>query len=92
MLRGERIVLVRRLDHAVNADMAWYRNEVVAKVNGKKIGSLQDLIDAFESNHEPFHVMEFKNFGRFGVLDREEADHANQEILEQYGVTKDRRL
>ena len=38
------------------------------------------------------HVMEFKNFKRFGVLDREEAQHANQEILEQYGVTKDRRL
>lgn len=92
VLRGERVVLVRRLDHVVNADMAWHRNEVVERVNGKKISRLEDLIEALEANHDPFHVLEFKNFGRFGVLDRIEAQRANREILEQYGVLKDRHL
>jgi len=88
----ERVVLVRRLDDPVNAELSWYRNELVDRVNGKKIEKLQDLVDAIESNRGPYQVIEFQNFGRFGVLDRERSDRANQGILERYGVSKDRRL
>ena len=45
-----------------------------------------------ESLAEPFQVFDFAYYGRFGVLDREEADRAQAEILERYGVPGDRRL
>ncbi len=90
--RGESVILLRKLDHPVNADMAWYRYLVVDRVNGHEINELEDLIDAFDSNEGRFHVLEFRYFGRFGVLDREAAEPAHAEILERYGVPADRRL
>jgi hypothetical protein len=88
----ESVVLLRRLDHAVNADMAYRRNLVVARVNGRPIERLEDLIEAIETNREPFQVFDFAYYGRFGVLDREQADRAQAEILQRYGVPADRRL
>ncbi|MBW1686150.1 MAG: trypsin-like peptidase domain-containing protein [Deltaproteobacteria bacterium] len=88
----ESVVLLRRLDHAVNADMAYHRNLVVARVNGRPIERLEDLIEAIETNREPFQVFDFAYYGRFGVLDREQADRAQAEILQRYGVPADRRL
>jgi S1-C subfamily serine protease len=92
LLSQERVVLLRRLDHPVNADMAWFRNLAVERVNGKPIHKLEDLIAAIESNTDSFHVIEFSNLHRLGVLDRAAADAAQAEILARYGVPKDRRL
>jgi len=92
LLARERVVLLRRLDHPVNADMAWFRNLAVERVNGKRILGLEDLIAAIESNTDPFHVIEFSNMHRLGVLDRAAADAAQKEILARYGVPRDRRL
>jgi len=88
----ERIVLLRRLKHSVNADMAWFRNQVVEQVNGRVIHTLEDLIEAIETNEDEYHVIEFSNYHRHGVLDRREAERSNAEILELYGVEKDRNL
>jgi predicted metalloprotease with PDZ domain len=85
----ESVVLLRRL---VNADMAYHRNLVVSRVNGRPIERLEDLIEAIETNREPFQVFDFAYYGRFGVLDREQADRAQAEILQRYGVPADRRL
>jgi hypothetical protein len=92
LLAQERVVLLRRLDHPVNAAMAWFRNLAVERVNGKPILKLEDLIAAIESNTDSFHVIEFSNLHRLGVLDRAAADAAQAEILARYGVPKDRRL
>ncbi len=92
LLTEERVVLLRRLDHPVNADLAWFRNLAVERVNGKPIRRLEDLVEAIESNRGPFQVIEFSDYRRLGVLDREAADRANREILERYGVPRDRRL
>jgi hypothetical protein len=88
----ERVVLLRRLTHAVNADMAWFRNEVVERVNGVTIYSLDDLAEAFEQHDGAYHFIEFSSFRRFGVIDREKAEDSNAEILERYGIIEDRRL
>jgi S1-C subfamily serine protease len=88
----ERVVLLRRLDHPVNADMAWFRNSAVERVNGKPIGRLEDLIAAIESNRDEFQVIELAHLRRLCVLDRKAADAANAEILRQYGIETDRRL
>ena len=90
--RRESIVLLRRLDHAVNGYMSWYRDLVVDRVNGRSIESLDELIAAIESNAASHHVFEFAYYGRLGVLDRQAADDANEEILEIYGVPEDRSL
>ena len=86
------IILLRRLDHSANANMAWYRNLLVEKINGRPIHSLSDVIEAFETNEDEYHLLEFGYYGRFGVLEREAAERANVEVLEQYGVAADRRL
>jgi S1-C subfamily serine protease len=87
----ERVVLLRRLKHPVNADMAWFRNQVVVRVNGRDIRSLDDLIEAIETHDGDFHFFEFASHRRFGVLSRQEAKRSNAEILERYGVFQDRR-
>ncbi len=88
----EQVVLLRRLDHPVNSNMAWYRNLLVSRVNGQEIGGLEDVIAAIESNQETYHEFEFEYFGRFGVMDRAAAEAAHEEVLERYAVPQDRRL
>ncbi len=92
--RGQRelVVLLRRLDHPVNANMSWFKNLIVEKVNGRAINGLEDLVEAIETNRGRFHLFEFAYHGRFGVMDREQADKAHDEILEQYAIPQDRRL
>jgi len=90
--RDEPVVLLRRLEHAVNADLPWAGHLVVDRVNGRPIGSLGDLVAAIEGQREPFQVFEFGYSGRFVVLDRVEAEGAQREILELYGLPSDRRL
>jgi hypothetical protein len=86
------VVLLRRLDHPVNVDMTWSSQAVVERVNDRPIRSLADLVEALESNRDPFHVFEFAYFGRFEVMRREAADRAHPEILERFGILGDRRL
>ncbi len=88
----ERVVLLRRLDHPVNADMAWFRNVVVKRINGREVTSLDDLVESLESHEGDYHLIEFSHRGRFSVLDRREAEEAHTEILERYGIGEDRNL
>jgi S1-C subfamily serine protease len=86
----ERVVLLGRLDHAVNAEIAWYRNQIVERVNGKKISGLADLVRALEQHEGEFHFLEFAHGRRFAVLDRRAVEAANAEILSSYGIPEDR--
>jgi len=90
--RPEPVVLLGWLDHPVNADLALSRSLVVDRVNGRSVGSLAELVAAVEESREPFHVFEFAHLGSSAVLDRAEADRAQREILELYGIPSDRRL
>jgi hypothetical protein len=89
-LRKERIVLLRRLDHPANANISFFKNMLIDRVNGRAIESLEDLIRAIEENRGKYHVFEFAYFGRMAVLDREAADRANPQILRDYGIAGDR--
>jgi len=90
-LQVEPVVFLRRLDHPVNVDMPNFKNLLLQKVNGKTITKLGDLVTAIESNPGSFHVLEFET-GIVHVLDAGKATAANEEILKQYGITRDRRL
>jgi S1-C subfamily serine protease len=86
----ERVVLLRRLDDPVNAEMAWYRDQVVERVNGRRITGLGSLIEAFEQHEGDYHLIEFAHGRRFSVLDRSKVEAANAEILDRYGIQRDR--
>jgi len=88
----ERVVLLRRLDDPVNAEMAWYLEQVVERVNGREIESLESLVEAIEGHAGGFHLIEFAHARRFGVLDRRMAEEANGRILKRYGIDEDRNL
>jgi hypothetical protein len=90
ILKQERIVLLRRLDHPVNANISFFKNILVERVNGRSIRSLEELVRAVEENRGTYHVFEFAYFGRVAVLDRAAADKANPQILHDYAVPKDR--
>ena len=78
------------IDVRLGAELAWYRNQVIDRVNGRQVRSLDELIDAIESHDGDYQFFEFSSYRRFGVLDRREAERANAEILERYGVPRDR--
>jgi hypothetical protein len=92
LIRQERVVLLRRLKHPVNSDMSFHRNQVVEKVNGRTITCLEDLVETLESHQGDFHLIEFSNRRRIGVINRLDADAAHQEILQRYGIQEDRNL
>ncbi|HYN04084.1 MAG TPA: trypsin-like peptidase domain-containing protein [Vicinamibacteria bacterium] len=88
----EVIVLTRVLRHAVNSQMAMALPLGVVRINGRPIHSLADVVEAFASNRERFHRIEFEGDGGIEALDRERADAAHPEILRQYAIPHDRKL
>jgi S1-C subfamily serine protease len=88
----EVIVLTRVLRHAVNSQMAIGLPVAVDKINGRPIRSLLDVVEAFGSNRERFHRLEFERDGGLEALDRERAEAAHPEILSQYAIPRDRKL
>lgn len=92
LIQQARVVLLRRLKHPVNADFAYFRNQVVERVNGQTITSLDDLVSTLDRQDAEFQVFEFSTGNRVGVLVRRSAEAAGAEILESYGIEQDRRL
>ena len=88
----EVIVLTRVLRHAVNSQMAMNLPVGVVRINGRPIRSLADVVEAFASNRERFHRLEFEGDGGIEALDRAKADAAQPEILKQYAIPHDRKL
>jgi hypothetical protein len=91
-IRHETVVLLRCLDHPVNANLPWRKDVLVERVNGRPIDGIEALIDSLDANQGQYHVIEFRGQGSFDVLDRAEADRAHTDILKLYGVFEDRRL
>jgi S1-C subfamily serine protease len=88
----EVVVLTRILRHAVNSQMAIDPPKAVDRINGRAIRSLRDVVQAFETNRQRFHVIELVGDGGIEALDREKADAAQLEILRQYAIPRDRHL
>jgi S1-C subfamily serine protease len=86
------IIQIRRLDHEVNVEEGNYLYRIVDSVNGIAVHTLPEIIDAFKSNQGKEHVIRYRYGNRMTVLDREKADAAHPEILQRYGVPRDRFL
>jgi S1-C subfamily serine protease len=84
------VVLVSHvLADPVNEGYHEYGNLVVQTVNGKRIGSLPDVIDALKHPRDGFHVIETES-RLLIVLDADEARQASPQILARYGLPADR--
>ena len=90
--RTEPIILAATLAHPVNANVKISSRALVDRINGLKIDKLDDVVQAFQSATNTHHVIEFLPNQAFETLDRKEAEAAHANILETYGIPKDRRL
>jgi S1-C subfamily serine protease len=88
--RREVVACIGLLPDRLNAGYAWMEDWVVVTVNGKRIGSMRELIESFESHEGPYHriVVEPDNYEV--VLPRAETAERNPAILSRYGVPADR--
>ena len=64
---------------------------MIDEINGRRIESLDDVIDAFKNNAKDQHIIKFAS-GTVECLDKAGGDSANGEILSTYGIPADRRL
>jgi hypothetical protein len=84
------VVLSSVLPDAANLGYEGVHNVIVKKVNGRPIGSMDDLRQAFERPEGRFHVVEFLpgQAPERLVLDVEEAEGAAERIQASYGVDR----
>jgi hypothetical protein len=64
----------------------------VERINGLAVRSLADVVEAFATNRERFHRIDFEGDAGIEALDREKADAAQSEISRQYAIPHDHRL
>jgi len=79
----EVIILTNILPDPINTYLTPFRYEIVDQINGKKIGTLQDLARAFEQPAEHF-VIKMVGEGAPLVLDAKKVEQARARIKERY--------
>lgn len=92
--RPSYVVLSLILPDPVNIGYQDARYLLVDTLNGQRISTLKDLIEAKDKAQNGFHLIEFKEGDslRRLVLDANEIDAATQRVLQTYGIPKDRSL
>ena len=87
--RTEAVLALKVLAADVNQGYQEFGNWLVSEVNGKKTRSLRELVDAIESETDPFVVLKNK-WGQQITLDRERARQSRDAILKTYRIDRDR--
>lgn len=85
------VILSNVLPDPINTYLSPFRGEIVAKVNGKPIRTLDDIAAAFAEPVDTY-VIEFIGGGRPAVLERSVVEAARPRILQRYNVTKEKNL
>ena len=88
----EVIVLMRVLRHPINSQMGFSGPVGVEAINGLPIRSLEDVVEAFDLGEGRFDEIVFEGDAGIEALDRAEAKAAHEEILQQYAISRDRKL
>jgi hypothetical protein len=83
------VVLTSILPDEINVGYENLTDIDIVQANGRRISTLQDLVDAVETNTQPYHVFLNKSGDQI-VLDRAKAQERSAEILQRYMVTSDR--
>jgi len=89
----EQVVIISQVyPDEVNAGYAC-ENNIVWRINNKKISSLKDVVNALEGNKEEFQLIEFDPYVNPGLkmlLKTEESNKANPGILKHFSIPRDR--
>ncbi len=83
------IILTSVLADETNLGYQDMTESVIVLANGRTISTLVDLVDAVESNTQPYHVF-MNEHGKEIVLDREKAVQRHPLILKRYKIDSDR--
>jgi hypothetical protein len=87
----EVILLTNILPDPINTYLMPFRNDIVDEVNGKKIGTLQDLAHAFEQPEERFVIKMIGDEPPL-VLDARKVEAARERIKTRYNVLVEENL
>jgi S1-C subfamily serine protease len=91
--RKDVVVLIDVLPDEINVGYIDFEDSVVSQVNGKKINSMQDLVEAFEREGKgDHHRLILEPYGREIVLSKALSRKRSPEILKEYKVTADRSM
>jgi len=88
----EPVVLTRVLPAPVNRYYSGVTDRIVKKVNGKKIKSIRDLVEAFDGNKGEYHIIEFDGHYAPCVLQSKQVAIENPAVFKSYGVSSDRHI
>lgn len=87
--RREIVVLVKALADEINVGYHDWKNDVIASVNGRKISTVRDLVEAFEENRGEYYTVVDEEGYRI-VLDKRKVDENHERILRKYRISSDR--
>ncbi len=95
--RTEVVVISHVLAHDFNRGYHNWSMAPVTRVNGRLIGDLKDLVEAFDARRDGSHELECEHYSGYGenkgariVLDAAQAAKVMPAILARYGVPADR--
>lgn len=89
--RKEIVVLSNILADPVNTYLGEFRYDIVNKINGQKIDTIDDVAAAFEKPAD-YYVIEMLGQGRPIVLEKKAVDEARERIRTRYQVTTEKNL
>jgi hypothetical protein len=84
----EIIVMSKVLPDPINVYLKPFVNGIVETINGRHIGTLEDVANAFGESPD-YYVIRLKGNGRPLVLEREAIQEARERILQRYGVLQE---
>ncbi|MBN2406950.1 MAG: trypsin-like peptidase domain-containing protein [Elusimicrobia bacterium] len=87
--RKQLVILINVLADEANMGYHNMMYLVITEVNGRKISTMKDLVDAVEQNQDEYHTF-IDEEGFKIVLSREKAGSRTPEILDRYKISSDR--
>ena len=87
----EIIVLSQVLPDPINVYLKPFVNRIVDTINGRHIGTLEDVAEVFGESPD-YYVIRLKGNGRPLVLERKAVQEARERILKRYGVLQEQYL
>ncbi len=88
LFQGKRdiVVLSERLAHPVNTYAGPFMEEILLKLNGQVINSVEDIARIIDADKSEFLIFEFLDQQTPLVLERKAALEANASIMQQYQI------
>ena len=85
------------LPHDVNAGYHKLGQAIVARVNGREVKKMRDVIEGLKTPVDGYHIIDLDHWAGPSdnratrlILDAKKADAANEEILTTFGIPSDR--